>query len=76
MGKLYRSNNRVIAGVCAGLAEHFGFNVNMTRLLALVCLIVGGFGGVAYLVLWLLMPVNSNAKSYADRMNERLNGNK
>ena len=35
--KFYRSRDRaVIAGVCAGLAEYFGFNLKMTRILAVI----------------------------------------
>lgn len=37
--RFYRSRDRaVIAGVCAGLAEYFGFNLKVTRLLAVVAL--------------------------------------
>lgn len=72
MGKLYRSNNRVIAGVCAGLAESFGFDVKLTRIAAVACVVIGGFGGLAYLLLWILMPVKDNGKSYAERLKERI----
>ena len=72
MGKLYRSSNRMIAGVCAGVAENFGWNVGLLRLIALICLVFGGFGFLAYIILWILMPVNSASKSYAERMKDKL----
>ena len=30
---IHRSNNKVIAGVIAGLSEHFGWNTNLVRIL-------------------------------------------
>lgn len=72
MGKLYRSNDKVIAGVCAGVAENFGFDVKLTRIVWLLCVLFGGFGGILYLLLWVLMPVKDGGKSYAERLKERL----
>jgi phage shock protein C len=48
---------RVIAGVCAGLALHFGWNVMWTRILFTVfTLLTSGFGVIAYLVAWVALP--------------------
>ncbi|ALO03469.1 PspC domain-containing protein [Lactiplantibacillus paraplantarum] len=54
---IHRSaNNRVIAGVIGGIAEHFNWNTNVTRLLFVILAITPMFPGIiAYLVLWLLM---------------------
>ncbi|MCA1676877.1 MAG: PspC domain-containing protein [Actinobacteria bacterium] len=46
----------VIAGVCAGLAERFGWNANMVRLLFLLSCLLPGPQFVIYLVLWVIMP--------------------
>ncbi len=56
--KLVRSNNRVIAGICAGIAEWLGWDTALTRLLfVLVTLFTGILAGVtAYLILWIMMP--------------------
>lgn len=72
MGKLYRSNDRVLAGVCAGIAEWAGLEAKLVRIIWLVGLLFGGFSIVLYIVLWIIMPQKSAAKSYSDRMNERL----
>ncbi len=72
MGKLYRSEDKVIAGVCAGLAENFGFNVKVMRIIFAVCLFLGGSAAVLYIILWVLMPEKKNDKSYAERMRERI----
>lgn len=55
--KLTRSSNRIIAGVCAGLAEYFGLDVTMVRVLYVVLSVATAFSGtLVYLVLWILMP--------------------
>jgi phage shock protein C len=39
--RFYRNRDRaVVAGVCAGLADYFGFNLKVTRLLAIICLLM------------------------------------
>jgi phage shock protein PspC (stress-responsive transcriptional regulator) len=47
---------RILAGVCAGLAQRFGWSVFMVRLLFLVSIILPGSQVIVYLILWLLMP--------------------
>ncbi len=56
--KLTRSRNKVIAGVCAGLAEWLGWDIALVRILYLVLSIVSaGFPGtLVYIVLWIVMP--------------------
>ena len=50
--------NRVIAGVCGGIAEWLGWNPTLVRILYVVCSIVSvAFPGIlVYLVLWFVMP--------------------
>lgn len=59
--KLTRSNNRVIAGVCAGLAGWLGWDIALVRLLYLIVTIFSaGFPGIlAYAILWIVMPEES-----------------
>ena len=55
--KLYRDEPRkVIAGVCAGLADYFSVDVTLVRLLFVLALIYHGGGTLAYIVLWIVMP--------------------
>jgi len=61
--KLQRSSsNRMIAGVCGGLAEWLGWNPTGVRVLYVVVSILSvAFPGIlVYLVLWLLMPKAPN----------------
>ena len=49
--------NRVIAGVCGGLAEFFGVSAFWFRLAFLIALLPGGVPGIgAYLIFWLVVP--------------------
>lgn len=57
-GTLRRSDDRVIAGVCSGIADYYGWPAGRVRLLyLLITIFSAGFPGVVvYLVLWFLMP--------------------
>jgi len=56
--RLTRSNNRVIAGVCSGLARWLGWDVALVRMLyILVSILSAGFPGIlVYAILWIVMP--------------------
>jgi phage shock protein C len=56
--KLRRSRNRVIAGVCAGIAEYLGWPVTRVRVIyVIVSILSAAFPGtLVYLILWFLMP--------------------
>ena len=54
--KLARSTNKKLAGVCGGLAEYFGFDASIVRIVWLLCVLLGGFGLLAYLIMWIVMP--------------------
>ncbi|GIF05374.1 PspC domain-containing protein [Actinoplanes siamensis] len=49
-------DNRMIAGVCAGLARRFGFSTGVVRLAFVLSCLLPGPQFIAYLVLWALMP--------------------
>lgn len=50
-----RGQGRVIAGVCGGLAQHYGWSPTVVRVLFLLGATVGA-GELAYIVLWIVMP--------------------
>ena len=55
--KLCRSQDRVIGGVCGGLAEYFGFDITVVRVVYALLTFFTGFSGIpVYLILWLVMP--------------------
>ena len=48
--------NRLVAGVVAGLADKFGWNITLARVLAIILMVSTQFGIFLYLVLALLLP--------------------
>jgi len=56
--QLRRSNDRIIAGVCGGIAERYGWPTNRVRIVyVLLSIISAAFPGtIVYIVLWFLMP--------------------
>jgi phage shock protein C len=60
--KLYRSRNqRMVAGVCGGLADYFDIDATVIRVLFLILAVFGGSGLVVYLVMWIVVPDASKA---------------
>ena len=55
---LYRSRtDRKIAGVCGGLAEYFGIDPTVVRIIAFILLLPGGLPGfLPYVILWIIVP--------------------
>ncbi len=58
--KLTRSNNQMIAGVCAGIAEYVGWDITLVRVIyAILSVFSAGFPGLLlYIILWIVMPRN------------------
>lgn len=55
--QLTRSNNRMIAEVCSGIADYFGWDVTLVRILYVLATFFTAFsGGIVYLILWVIMP--------------------
>ena len=54
--KLKRSANKMIAGVCGGLAEYLGIDATIVRVIYALLVLFGGVGILLYLILALLMP--------------------
>ncbi|MBM6960135.1 PspC domain-containing protein [Bacteroides caecigallinarum] len=55
--KLSRSNDRMIAGVCAGLAEYFGLDTTLVRVgYALLTVFTAFSGVIVFLILMIVMP--------------------
>ena len=56
--RLYRSRrDRMIAGVCGGLADYFEIDPTWVRLIFLVFLLLGGSALLIYLIMWLIVPL-------------------
>lgn len=56
MGQLTKSNNKVIAGVCAGVAEYLNMDPTLVRVGFFLFVWFGGSGILLYFILALIMP--------------------
>jgi phage shock protein C len=56
--RLTRSHNKMIAGVCAGIADYFGWDVTLFRVVyVLASILSAAFPGIlVYIVFWIVMP--------------------
>ena len=54
------SNNRMVVGVCGGLAEWLGWDPTLVRILYTVMTVLTAFSGaIFYVILWIIMPKKS-----------------
>lgn len=76
-GTLFRHpSQKIVGGVCGGLADYLGWDPSLVRILWVVATVTTGGGGfLAYLALWLLLPVGTVARGQmhpaAIELNER-----
>lgn len=55
--RLYRSGrDRKIAGVCGGIAQRFGWDPTLVRVLTVLSILLPGPQLLAYVVMWVLIP--------------------
>ena len=60
--KYYRiESDKKIAGVCLGLAEYFGIDVTLVRVLFVIFGLGGGTAVILYVILWIVAPSRPNA---------------
>jgi len=59
---------RWIAGVCAGLADYLGVDANLIRVILAVLVLFGGFGALAYVMAWALVPEEGESASIAEKI--------
>ena len=52
--RLTRSNNGMIAGICAGIADYFDWDPTMVRILLSLFTVFAGF--LMYVVCWIVIP--------------------
>lgn len=58
--RLYRSTDRIIAGVCGGIAEYFGLDTSTIRIVTLILILFGGISLWVYILLWIIIPQASD----------------
>ncbi|HNT77447.1 MAG TPA: PspC domain-containing protein [Anaerolineae bacterium] len=81
--QLYRTTDRIVSGVCGGLARYLRLDATLVRLFFVLLALGDGIGVLIYAILWLIMPsedqpaggnlnaqVHTNANEMADRVQE------
>ena len=57
----------MVAGVCAGIAEYFSVDMTLVRVIvAVIAVITGGAGALAYLAAWAIIPEEGEKDSIAE----------
>jgi phage shock protein PspC (stress-responsive transcriptional regulator) len=65
--RLYRSRtDRMIAGVCGGLAEYFGVDPTLVRVVAVILALANGIGAIAYVILMIVVPEEGDRPMYEE----------
>jgi phage shock protein C len=60
---------RTVAGTCAGVAQSFGIDVTLVRVIvAVVSVVTGGAGVLAYLAAWVIIPEEGEKTSIAENI--------
>ncbi len=54
--KLYRSRDRMLGGVCGGVADYFNIDKTVARLIFAVLVMAYGTGVLLYLLMWIIVP--------------------
>ena len=56
------SADKKIAGVCGGVARYFDLDSSVVRAVWLLCVLLAGTGLLAYLILWIVMPLDPTSR--------------
>ena len=69
--KLSRNSmNKVIGGVCSGLAEFFGLDVALVRIAFVIAFMFASFGFWLYIILWIVLPVEGQQSTVNSQQSE------
>lgn len=56
--RLYKGRDKKLSGVCSGLAEYFGLDATIVRLIFAIAFLVFGYGLTLYIICLIMMPQN------------------
>ena len=61
-----RTDDNMLGGVCAGLADHLGLDVTLVRVLAVLATVLGaGSVVIAYLIAWVIVPKDVDVYAFS-----------
>ena len=62
----------MIAGVASGVADFYDLNTSTVRIVWALSILLGGFGIVAYIVMWIVLPESGQERSVAHDTRETM----
>jgi phage shock protein C len=68
------ASDKMIAGVCGGVARSFGIEVSLVRILAVVLSVFFGVVPVVYLALWLVLPLEEGGPTGFEDLKKTFSG--
>jgi phage shock protein C len=69
------ASDKMIAGVCGGVARSFGIDASIVRILAVVLSLFFGVVLAVYLALWLVLPLEEGGPTGFDDLKKMFSGN-
>lgn len=67
--KLYKSRkNKIIDGVCGGIAEYFGWDPTIVRIIAVIIACLKGAGIIAYILACIIIPAGANPEDDVENL--------
>lgn len=71
--KLERNtDDKIIAGVASGVADYFGLDKTLVRAIWALTILLGGFGVVVYVILWIVLPEAGQDRTVADDFRDKV----
>jgi len=58
---LFRTKDAMLGGVCGGVAEYFGIDKSVVRIAFVLLMFAGLLGFFAYLVMWIIIPLEKES---------------
>lgn len=73
--KLVRNtDDKIIAGVASGVADFFGIDATIVRVLWALTVLFGGLGAIVYIVMWIVVPEGSSDHTVAHDVRDMTTG--
>ncbi len=67
-------DDKVIAGVASGVADFFGLDPTVVRVIWALTILLGGFGVIVYIILWIVVPEGDSDHTVAHDLRDRKTG--
>lgn len=68
------SDKRLLAGVCGGISEYFGWEPTIVRIVFVVLTLLGFSGVFVYILAWLIMPAQGEQRSLLEQIIRNFQG--